>query len=204
LEEVVQVYSHPKHEIYLNQSNKSSNKQQNPSLINIPKRFINVLGLEESAKICNRCKKNTDKDPEYLQIKEYQAPIPIKPNEDNMMKIGTHTYALRSNLLFTQTELKQLELDYQEIISQISISHEVSLSEKIKKMSSILYKNQHQLNQNPTYDPIAFKTMLETADKDLIGFFNELYAGTKVTSRNVKGQSRNVEIKICRNAEMPK
>src|SRR5436190_24893 len=69
LEKVLQVCSHPKHEIYLNQSNKSSNKQQNPSLINIPKRFINVLGLEESAKICNKCKKNTDKDPEYLQIK---------------------------------------------------------------------------------------------------------------------------------------
>ncbi|EXX75074.1 uncharacterized protein OCT59_018718 [Rhizophagus irregularis] len=127
-------------------------------------KLINILGLDEKAKICNRCKKNTDKDSEYLQTEGYQAPIPIKPNnQDNITKIGTHTYALRN-------ELKQLELDYQEIISQISISHEVSLSEKIKKMSGILYKNQHQLNQKPIYNPISFKEMLAAADKDLIGF----------------------------------
>ena len=187
LEKILQVCSHPKHEFYFNQSNKSS-KKQNPSLINIPKRFINILGLEKNAKICSRCIKNTDKDPEYLQTEEYQAPIPIN-NQDNIMKIGTHTYALRSNILYTQAELIQLELDYQEIISQISISHEViSLSEKIKKMSSILYKNQHQLNQKPIYDPMVFKTMLETADKDLVGFFDELYAGT---NPNIKSDSTN-------------
>uniref|UniRef100_U9T0H7 Uncharacterized protein n=2 Tax=Rhizophagus irregularis TaxID=588596 RepID=U9T0H7_RHIID len=123
----------------------------------------------EKAKICNRCKKNTDKDSEYLQTEGYQAPIPIKPNnQDNITKIGTHTYALRN-------ELKQLELDYQEIISQISISHEVSLSEKIKKMSGILYKNQHQLNQKPIYNPISFKEMLAAADKDLIASINNKY-----------------------------
>jgi len=44
--------------------------------------------------------KNTDKDPEYLQTEEYQAPIPIN-NQDNIMKIGIHTYALRSNILYT-------------------------------------------------------------------------------------------------------
>ncbi|PKC56614.1 hypothetical protein RhiirA1_473745 [Rhizophagus irregularis] len=143
-------------------------------------KLINILGLDEKAKICNRCKKNTDKDSEYLQTEGYQAPIPIiaivnisengnKPNnQDNITKIGTHTYALRN-------ELKQLELDYQEIISQISISHEVSLSEKIKKMSGILYKNQHQLNQKPIYNPISFKEMLAAADKDLIASINNKY-----------------------------
>ena len=57
LKKMLQVCSHPKHEIYLSQSNKSSKQKQNPSLINIPKRFINILGLEESAKICSRYKK---------------------------------------------------------------------------------------------------------------------------------------------------
>ena len=198
LEKILQVCSHPKHELYLNQSNKSF-KQQNPSLINIPKRLINILGLEENAKICNRCKRNTDKDPEYLQTEEYQAPIPIKSNEDNIMKIGTHTYALRSNILYTQTELKQLEFDYQEIVSQISISNEISLSEKIKKMSSILYKNQHQLNQKPIYDSIAFKIMLETADEDLIGFFDELYAGTNPNTKSDKTNESNKKklVSLC-------
>ena len=197
LEKILQVCSHPKHEIYFNQSNKSS-KKQNPSLINTPKRFINILELEKNAKICSRCIKNTDKDPEYLQTEEYQAPIPIN-NQDNIMKIGTHTYALRSNILYTQTELKQLEFDYQEIVSQISISNEISLSEKIKKMSSILYKNQHQLNQKPIYDSIAFKTMLETADEDLIGFFDELYAGTNPNTKSDKTNESNKKklVSLC-------
>ncbi|EXX77287.1 uncharacterized protein OCT59_019053 [Rhizophagus irregularis] len=196
LQKMLQVCSHPKHQIYLNQSN----KQTNSSLINIPKRLINVLGLDEKSKICDRCRKNTDKDPEYLQTEEYQAPIPIKSNnQDNITKIGTHTYALRNDILYTQAELKQLELDYQEIISQISIPYEVSLSEKIKKMSNILYKNQHQLNQKPIYNPIVFKEMLETADKDLIGFFDELYAGTNPNTKCDKTNENNKKklVSLC-------
>src|SRR5436190_11882556 len=196
LQKMLQVCSHPKHEIYLNQSNKKSNS----SLTNIPKRFINILGLDEKAKICNRCKKNTDKDPDYLQTEEYQGPISIKPNnQDNTTKIGAHTYVLRSDILYTQAELKQLELDYQEIISQISVSHEISLSEKIKKMSSILYKNQHQLNQKPIYNPTAFKEMLEIADKDLIGFFDELYAGTNPNTKSDKTKENNKKklVSLC-------
>jgi hypothetical protein len=123
-----------------------------------------------------------------LQTEEYQAPIPIKQNEqdDNIVQIGTHTYALRNDILYTQTELNQLESDYQEIISQMTISHEISLSEKIKKMSSILYQNQHQLNQKPIYDPIKFKNMLEVADANLIGFFDELYEGTNPHTKSEK------------------
>ena len=55
-------------------------------------------------------------------------------------------------------------------------------------MSSILYKNQHQLNQKPIYNPMVFKIMLETADKDLVSFFDELYAGT---NPNIKSNSTN-------------
>ena len=35
---------------------------------------------------------------------------------------------------------------------------------------------------------MVFKTMLETADKDLVGFFDELYAGT---NPNIKSDSTN-------------
>ncbi|CAB4393660.1 unnamed protein product [Rhizophagus irregularis] len=64
-------------------------------------------------------------------------------------------------------ELKQLELDFQEILEHITIPNEVSLSDKIIKMSNILYHNQHKLNQKPIYEPTTFKIMLEAADKDL-------------------------------------
>ena len=123
------------------------------------------------------CRKRTDKDLEYLQNEEYKAPISRKI-DDNILEIGNHTYSLRNDILYTIEDLKQLESDYQEIIAQLTILNKISLSNKIRKMSNILYNNQHKLNQKPIYDPIVFKTMLETADKDLIRFFNELYIET--------------------------
>ncbi|CAB4393151.1 uncharacterized protein OCT59_028409 [Rhizophagus irregularis] len=52
-------------------------------------------------------------------------------------------------------------------------------------MSNILYNNQHKLNQKPIYDPTAFKKMLETADENLIGFFDELYIGTRAPNESI-------------------
>ena len=95
-----------------------------------------------------------------------------KKDNNDTLQIGNHTYILRNDIFYTREELKQFESDYQEIIKQITISHEISLSNKIKKMSNILYINQQQLNQKPIYDSIEFKNMLETADADLIRFFD--------------------------------
>ena len=52
-------------------------------------------------------------------------------------------------------------------------------------MSNILYHNQHKLNQKPIYEPTTFKIMLEAADKDLVGFFDELYEGTNPAKKLV-------------------
>ena len=41
---------------------------------------IEVLGLNKSSEICGMCKYRIDKDPEYLQDKNYKAPILIKIN----------------------------------------------------------------------------------------------------------------------------
>ncbi|PKY59241.1 hypothetical protein RhiirA4_481822 [Rhizophagus irregularis] len=43
-------------------------------------------------------------------------------------------------------------------------------------MSGILYKNQHQLNQKPIYNPIAFKSMLEAAASINNKYVNRLKA----------------------------
>ena len=179
---------HPKHDEYLSQS-KNKNKQFN--LRKIPIRLIKVLELDEFAMICNMCIKKTDKDSQYLQTEEYEAPIFRKNNDNNILKIGNHTYLFRKDILYTGEELQQLESDYQEIITQLKISNETKLSSKIIKMSNILYNNQHKLNSKPIYDPIAFKTMLETADKDLIGFFDELYAGTNPSTKSKTTNNNN-------------
>ncbi|GBC04334.1 hypothetical protein RclHR1_05620008 [Rhizophagus clarus] len=95
------------------------------------------------------CRKKTDKNSEYLQVKEYKALISKKQiNDDNILKVENHTYPFKKDILYTSEELKQFELDYQEIIAQLTITaDEISLSDKIKKMASILYKNQRILGQ---------------------------------------------------------
>jgi hypothetical protein len=57
--------SHPKHDIYKTQS-KNANKKSKLNLEKIPKRLIELLGLDEFAEICSMCRKKTDKDPERV------------------------------------------------------------------------------------------------------------------------------------------
>ena len=111
----------------------------------ILKRLIPILQLNENAKICSLCRKRTDNDPDYNTLEEYCTPTPKKNDDDNILKIGNHIYSLRNDVLYTEEELKQFESDYQEAIAQLTISDEISLSNKIKKMSNILYKNQRIL-----------------------------------------------------------
>ena len=190
--------SHPKHDIYKTQS-KNENKKSKLNLKKVPTRLIEVLGLDEFAEICSMCRKKTDKDPEYLQAKEYNAPISKKENDDNILNIGNHTYSFRKDVLYSGEELKQFESDYQEIITQLTISNEISLSDKIKKMSNILYKNQRVLKQKTIYDPDEFKIMLEEADADLIGFFDELYKGTNPNTKSEKTNNNNKKklVSLC-------
>jgi len=116
------------------------------------------------------------------------------------MEIGTHTYALRNDILYTQTELKQLEQDYQDVKAQLTtLMNDISLSDKIKKMSDILYKNQRILKQKPIYNPEEFKNMLEMADINLIGFFDELYKGTNPNTKSEKTNNNNKKklVSLC-------
>src|SRR6266511_5583701 len=66
-------------------------------------------------------------------------------------------------------------------------------------MSNILYYNQHRLNLKPNYDLIAFKTMLEKADKDLIEFFDELYAETNPNTKSYQTNKNNKKklVSLC-------
>ncbi|CAB4385929.1 unnamed protein product [Rhizophagus irregularis] len=158
-----------------------------------------ILNLDETAKICSLCRKRTDKDPDYNILEEYNAPISKKENDNNILNIGNHAYSFRKDVLYSGEELKQFESDYQEIITQLTISNEISLSDKIKKMSNILYKNQRVLKQKTIYDPDEFKIMLEEADTDLIGFFDELYKGTNPNTKSDKTNNNNKKklVSLC-------
>ncbi|CAB4425835.1 unnamed protein product [Rhizophagus irregularis] len=132
-------------------------------------------------------------------LEEYTAPISKKKDDDNILTMGNHTYSFRKDILYNGEELKQFESDYQEIISQLTITDEISLSNKIKKMSNILYKNQRILEQKTIYDPDEFNNMLETEDADLIGFFDELYQGTNPKTKSDKTNNSNKKklVSLC-------
>ncbi|GBC09681.1 hypothetical protein RclHR1_09030013 [Rhizophagus clarus] len=165
--------SHPKHNIYKMQLKNTNNKSKKLNLEKVPKRLIEVLRLNEFAKICSMCRKKTNKDPEYLQAKEYKASIPKKKQiDDNILQVGNYSYVLRNDIFYSGKELKQLELDFQEILEHITIPNEVSLN---------------------------FKTMLEAADENLIGFFNELYIGTNPHIKSDKTNKNNKKklVSLC-------
>ncbi|CAB4380548.1 unnamed protein product [Rhizophagus irregularis] len=191
--------SHPKHDEYKSQSKNTNKKSKNLNLEKVPKRLISILNLDETAKICSLCRNRTDKDTDYNKLEEYNAPISKKENDDNILNIGNHTYSFRKDVLYSGEELKQFESDYQEIITQLTISNEISLSNKIKKVSSILYKNQRVLKQKTIYDPNEFEIMLEEADADLIGFFDELYKGTNPNTKSEKTNNNNKKklVSLC-------
>src|SRR3954453_13400279 len=190
---------HPKHDEYRSQSRDANKKPKKLNLEKVPKRLMPILQLNEDAKICSLCRKRTDNDPDYNTLEEYCTPTPKKNDDDNILKIGNHIYSLRNDVLYTGEELKQFESDYQEAIAQLTISDEISLSNKIKKMSNILYKNQRILKQKAIYDPDKFKNMLETTDKDLVGFFDELYAGTNPNAKSDKTNENNKKklVSLC-------
>ena len=178
MKKILQICSHPKHKEYRSQLTNTNKKSKKLSLEKVSKRLIPVLQLDKNAKICCLYRKKTDNDPDYIALEEYIAPISQKKDDsDNTLKIGNHTYSFRKDVLYSGKELKQFESDYQEIITQLTISNEISLSDKIKRMSNILYKNQRILGQKIIYDPNEFKNMLEEGNADLIGFFDELYQG---------------------------
>src|SRR6266542_4108942 len=79
---------HPKHNEYKNQSKNTKKKSKKLTLEKVPKRLIEVLGLNESSEICDMCKYRTNKDLKYLQDKNYKVPIPIKINnlDDNNLQ----------------------------------------------------------------------------------------------------------------------
>ncbi|PKB97799.1 hypothetical protein RhiirA5_384399 [Rhizophagus irregularis] len=112
LDKLLQVCSHPKHEEYKSQSKNSNKKPKKFSLEKVPKRLISILQLDENAKICSLCRKKTDSDPDYTTLEKYNIPVSKNKNDNNILKIGNHTYPLRNNILYNQTELKQLEQDY--------------------------------------------------------------------------------------------
>ncbi|PKC54282.1 hypothetical protein RhiirA1_477640 [Rhizophagus irregularis] len=131
------ICSHPKYNEYRNQSKNLNLKSKNLNLEKVLKRLISILQLDENAKICSLCRKKTDKDPDYNTLKEYNAPISKKNDDDNILKIGNYsTYSFRKDILYNREELKQFESDYQEIIAQLTVSDEINLSNKIKKINS--------------------------------------------------------------------
>ena len=136
---------HPKHDEYKNQSKNTKKKSKKLTLEKVPKRLIEVLGLNESSEICGMCKYRTDKDPEYLQDKNYKAPIPIKINnlDDNNNLQNESIEAIQNE----STEVIQDESI--EVIQDESIEFIQNESIKTKQITTCQHpKHDEYLNQS--------------------------------------------------------
>ncbi|RGB43708.1 hypothetical protein C1646_749507 [Rhizophagus diaphanus] len=103
---------------------------------------------------------------EYLQTEEYKVPISKKINQidnNNILQAGNYSYILRNDIFYSEEELKQLELDFQEILKHIT------------------------------------EIILEAANENLIGFFDELYIGTNPHAKSDKTNENNKKklVSVC-------
>jgi len=73
------VYSHPKHEIYL-----STAQKETASFKKAPERLIRYFKLSKTAVMCHHCLLETDRDSEYfLGSSSYLLPIKRTSKEQN-------------------------------------------------------------------------------------------------------------------------
>ncbi|CAG8847301.1 4816_t:CDS:1, partial [Gigaspora margarita] len=59
-------HTYSKHSIYKQSTKKKEQTKSKDALINLPVRFYKILELDSTAKICHRCIKFTDQDPDYI------------------------------------------------------------------------------------------------------------------------------------------
>src|SRR3989440_9331532 len=67
----------------------------------------------------------------------------------------------------------------------------IPLNKKIKLMTGILYIRQRVNNEKPILEPEAFNRMLEEAEPELKGFFDQLYKGTNPGSKSHMTNEKN-------------
>jgi hypothetical protein len=103
---------HPKHKEYSVSSSKDT------KLDKAPIRLIEFFKLPSDTLFCNHCKYSSDHD-ETFQNYPHPASRPKVTQEDELIKFHNNTYALRSDILYTEDQYKELEKAYQEICEEL-------------------------------------------------------------------------------------
>ncbi|RGB27656.1 hypothetical protein C1646_768817 [Rhizophagus diaphanus] len=175
LEKMLLVCSHPKHDEYRSQSNYNANKKLKKLILEkVSKRLIAILQLDENSKICSLYRKKTDNDPDYIILKEYNAPVSKKDNNDKILKIGTHTYELRN--------------DHQESVNNYCLQNiEKMFFLNIDDYHNIHHKNQLILLQ--THNIFDFIIILLNSNPDIFKISAYSSDISVHTGRNVKNQA---------------
>ncbi|KAF0559894.1 hypothetical protein F8M41_004409 [Gigaspora margarita] len=75
-----------------------------------------------------------------------------------------------------------------ENINENNTSNEIKFATKLQLLTLVIYNQQRKFENNPEYDPIKFKQMLEQNEPKLIGFFDELVEGLIPKTRSFYNQ----------------
>ena len=65
---------------------------------------------------------------------------------------------------------------------------EIKFAAKLQLLTLVIYNQQRKFGNNPEYDPIKFKQMIEQNEPKLIGFFDELVEGLIPKTRSIYNQ----------------
>ncbi|CAG8661810.1 5341_t:CDS:2, partial [Dentiscutata erythropus] len=93
----------------------------------------------------------------------------------NCNKESTIFRSLTDNAFAKALAIRTLQqYSYLQINQQIYPLPQLSLADKIKKMTTIIYNRQRKESATLILEPNSFKKMLEESDSDLIEFFDEI------------------------------
>ncbi|KAF0386545.1 hypothetical protein F8M41_011372 [Gigaspora margarita] len=75
-----------------------------------------------------------------------------------------------------------------ENINENNISNKINFATMLQLLTLVIYNQQRKFENNPEYNPIKFKQMLEQNEPKLIGFFDELVEGLIPKTRSFYNQ----------------
>src|SRR5204863_338958 len=112
------------------------------------------------------------------------------------------TITENTNIPLTKNEIilvgmKLCQTHYNRFI--VNEAHNLEYNKSCSHPKHDIYKTQSKNENKKIYDPDEFKIMLEEADADLIGFFDELYKGTNPNTKSEKTNNNNKKklVSLC-------
>ncbi|CAG8756621.1 7202_t:CDS:2, partial [Cetraspora pellucida] len=143
--------------------------RNNPNYFKINETFQNLQKTEKSSKL--------KWDNIHLEILDDKICIP-KQDFLNLVSNIKYLQENQKDEIFEEIiEESEIINENFEIINENNESNEINFATKLQLLTLVIYNQQGKFKNNPEYDLIKFKQILEQNEPKLIRFFDELVEG---------------------------